>query len=216
MNKIQKQFNSLSGGDFILSPDEYEGPLVVSRSCTIDGNGSTLWADAGPVLLVSAPDVVIKNLRVEMVGNSQEKEAHTAVRTDAPDTRLENVEVNGDVVGFPDEAERWELPKVVTLGRFASGKTNNFYLNIDAPKDAVIESNIKDLKIYPNRLSAGNNRLMLTVGELRNGTVLYGEIMVRTLVSRRIYVTGQAMPDAPVYDESSLPKACPWFRPMTL
>ncbi len=67
MEEIQKHFDQ-SGGDFLLSPGEYQGPLTVSRPCILDGAGSTLWAEHGPVLTITAPGVTIKNLRVEITG----------------------------------------------------------------------------------------------------------------------------------------------------
>lgn len=93
MNKVQEQFNSNSSGDFTLSPGEYEGPLVVERPCVVDGRGSTLWAKKGPVLVVSAPNVTIRNLRVEVTGNPEGREAFTAIKTSDPNTKLENIEV---------------------------------------------------------------------------------------------------------------------------
>lgn len=203
MVKIQEQFNSNLDGNFILPPCEYEGPLVVNRSCVIDGCQSTLWATNGPVLVVSAPNVTIKNLRVEVTGSPTSEEARIAIKTIDPHTKLENIEVRGNVIGLPQESENWDLPGIISLGDFAANKENTFVVSLQAPANATIDSKIIDLRIFPMQLTNGQNSLTLTTGELRNNTILYGEIMVRTAVaSRRIYIMGKALKDAPVHYEA--------------
>ena len=115
MGKIQEQFNSNSSADFILTPGEYEGPLVVDRACTIDGCRSTLWANNGPVLSVAAPNVTVKNLRIEVTGSPTDENARIAMKTNDPYTKLENIEVHGNVIGFSQEAENWDLPGIKLL-----------------------------------------------------------------------------------------------------
>lgn len=202
MGKIQEQFNSNSSADFILTPGEYEGPLVVDRACTIDGCRSTLWANNGPVLTVAAPNVTVKNLRIEVTGSPTDENARIAMKTNDPYTKLENIEVHGNVIGFSQEAENWDLPGIISLGEFAANKENTFAVSLQAPSEATLDSKVKDLRISPTHLSIGQNSLTLTTDELRNNTILYGEIMVRSAVSRRIYVTGKALKDAPVHDEA--------------
>lgn len=202
MGNIQEQFNSVSGSSFVLTPDEYEGPLTVDRPCVIDGGRSTLWANSGPVLIVSAPNVTVKNLRIEVTGTPADSEGRIAIKTSDPYTRLENIEVHGDVVGLPQEAKSWELPGIISLGEFAANTENTFTVSLEVSAAAELDSMVKDLRISPTHLTAGRNSLTLTTDELRNNTILYGEIMVRSAVSRRIYVTGKALTDAPVHDES--------------
>lgn len=202
MNKVQEQFNSNSSGDFTLSPGEYEGPLVVERPCVVDGRGSTLWAKKGPVLVVSAPNVTIRNLRVEVTGNPEGREAFTAIKTSDPNTKLENIEVYGNVVGSAGESESWELPSVISLGEFAADKTNTFTVSLDAPSDAKLLSKVKGLQVQPEQLIAGQNRLTLTTDGLRHNTILYGELMVQSSVSRRIYITGKALNNGVTQDKA--------------
>lgn len=183
MGKIQEQFNSNSSADFILTPGEYEGPLVVDRACTIDGCRSTLWANNGPVLTVSAPNVTVKNLRIEVTGSPTDENARIAMKTNDPYTKLENIEVHGNVIGFSQEAENWDLPGIISLGEFAANKENTFAVSLQAPSEASLDSKVKDLRISPTHLSIGQNSLTLTTDELRSNTILYGEIMVRSAVS---------------------------------
>lgn len=202
MGKIQEQFNSNSSADFILTPGEYEGPLVVDRTCVIDGCQSTLWANNGPVLIVAAPNVMLKNLRIEVTGSPTDENARIAMKTNDPNTKLENVEVHGNVIGLAQEAENWDLPGIISLGEFAANKENTFAVSLQIPSEAILDSKVKDLRISPTHLSIGQNSLTLTTDELRNNTILYGEIIIRSAVSRRIYVTGKALKDAPVHDEA--------------
>lgn len=202
MGKIQEQFNSNSSADFILTPGEYEGPLVVDRTCVIDGCQSTLWANNGPVLIVAAPNVMLKNLRIEVTGSPTDENARIAMKTNDPNTKLENVEVHGNVIGLAQEAENWDLPGIISLGEFAANKENTFAVNLQIPSEAILDSKVKDLRISPTHLSIGQNSLTLTTDKLRNNTILYGEIIIRSAVSRRIYVTGKALKDAPVHDEA--------------
>lgn len=202
MGNIQEQFHANLNGVFILPPGEYEGPLVVDRPCIVDGCKSTLWAPRGPVLTVSAPNVTVKNLRIEVTGISVGTEASSAIKVYSPDTRLENIEVNGNVIGLKQEPETWNLPGIISLGEFAANKENIFFVSLPAPCKAELDSEVKGLRIFPMQLNAGQNRLIFTTDELRDNTILYGEILVRTSVSRRIYVAGKALKDAPMHREA--------------
>lgn len=201
MGQVQDLFNANTGGDFILTSSEYEGPLVVDRSCVIDGCKSTLWANNGPVLVITAPNVTVKNLRIEVTGNPADEQQRIAVKTSDPNTKLENVEVCGNVVGIPQESESWDLPGIISLGEFASNKKNTFTIHIKAPADAKLDTSMKNIQVVPDHLTMGDNSLTFITDELRHNTILYGEIMVRTGVSRRIYVSGKAMKDSPVYED---------------
>lgn len=195
MSRLQDIFNRQTG-DFHLTPGEYEGPLVLDRPCTVDGGNSTLWANHGPVLTVTARGVTVKDLRVEV---TEEAGRRTAIVTKSGDTVLDNVEVNGDVTGLSSEAEGWDLPSVISLGDFASGEVNAFSYDLTLPADAELACGVKGLRAGPSRLRQGVNRLTLETEAVRDNTILYGELLVRTGVTRRIYVTGKAVSGAPVH-----------------
>lgn len=202
MSLIQEQFNHTSIENFVLSPGEYEGPLLVNRACIIDGCHSTLWANKGPVLIVSSQNVTIKNLRIEVTSATANDEENIAIKTGDLNTKLENIEVQGNVVGFSKEADKWELPKIISLGDFSSEKENTFAISLYSPSEAILDSKVKDLRISPTHLSVGQNSLTFTTDKLRNNTILYGEIMVRSTVSRRIYVIGKALKEAPIHNDA--------------
>lgn len=177
-----------AGERFELPPGEVEGPLRVDRPCVIEGGGTTLWAAHGPVLTVASAGVTVRNLRIEVTESGDQ----TAVRSEAPDVVLENVEVRGDVMGIPDEAPHWELPPVISLGDFAAEETNTFALKLHAAGTAELYCGIGGVGVHPGRLAAGEQTVGLTAAGLRDNTVLYGGLEVRTKVLRRIAVTGRA------------------------
>ena len=202
MESIQNLYNSTVGDSFVLAPGEYNGPLVVNRPCVIDGCHSTLWANSGPVLIVSSSNVTIKNLRIEVIGEQVSRDSFIAIKTNDPYTKLENVEVRGDVIGIAQEEEHWELPGIIALGDFAADKENTFSVNLQSSANAVIECGVKGLRIFPEQLVPGQNALSFTTDELRNNTIIYGEVFIKTSVTRRIYVTGKAMQDAQFHNEA--------------
>lgn len=203
MSTIQQQFNSNNSPEFTLTPGEYEGPLTIDRPCTIDGANSTLWSNKEPILIVNSTGVIIKNIRVEYTGQRTENANPIAIITSDSNTKLVDVEVNGAVKGFANEAEEWTLPSIISLGDFAANKENSFSVDISAAGDAEIKNNIKNVRLSSKTLSEGNNNITFTTDELKDNTILYGEIFVNTSVSRRIYVTGKAMNDAPEHHEST-------------
>ena len=197
---IQEEFDR-STGDFTLSPGEYEGPLTVTRPCVIDGQRATLWANKGPVLIVDSGAVTLKNLRIEVTG-AQESDGPAALRSNYGDTRLENIEINGAIEGLPGETAQWGLPGAIALGDFATNKENSFSIEFEAPCDAEIVHNLKDVAIAPLHIRAGRNTLSIRTSNMRDNTILFGEMLIRTQVARRFYITGKAKEGAPEHTEA--------------
>ncbi|MCI9121079.1 MAG: hypothetical protein HFG00_06075 [Oscillibacter sp.] len=193
MNRLQEQFDR-AGAALTLSPGEYEGPLRVTRPCVLDGGGSTLWAMTGPVLVVESPGVTVRNLRVEIT--EAQAASHTAIQMEQP-AALENVEVRGDVVGLPGEAPHWDLPALVSLGEFAAGTPNAFSVQIQAAAPAELICGMEGVTASPARLEEGPQTFLLQAEPLRDNTILYGELLLRTAVTRRLCVTGLARKGAP-------------------
>lgn len=192
MRSIQEEFN-LSSGDFLLTPGEYQGPLVIRRPCVFDGGQSTLWADKGPVLLIASPGVTIRNLRVEVTGSA----GGTAIQITAPHACLENVEASGNVTGLSGEPEDCRLPPAISLGEFSADQENVFSLELETACRAELLCGLRDVAVFPQELSPGKNHVLIKTGPMRDNTILYGEILVRTSVTRRIYLTGKALIGAP-------------------
>ncbi len=201
MKELQEQFNSSGTGDFILPIGENKGPLTINRSCVVDGSGSTLWADNGPVLIINAPNVTIKNIRIEVTESSKNKDNRIAIKTNFPDTYLENVEVSGAVVGFKNESAEWNLPGVIKLGTFSADAVNTFSYEIDSPDNAKIISKMSDIEVSPCELIKGKNKLTFTTDKIKNNTILYGELLIQTNVIRRIYITGRSEAGAEIHND---------------
>jgi Uncharacterized proteins involved in stress response, homologs of TerZ and putative cAMP-binding protein CABP1 len=208
MTFIQEAFNAAHGDAFRLPPGEYEGPLRIDRPCTVDGAGATVFCPKGPIITVSARNVTLKNLRVESTSEDSDPSSEIAITTSFPDTRLEAVEVRGKVVGIPGEPEQWELPPLIDLGKFAADSENSFLYTIPSPGSAALTMSVNGLKVTPSRLSAGKNAVLLTTDRLRHNARIYGELTVTSAVSRRIYITGSALTNAPRHTDA-LPPASP-------
>lgn len=180
-----------------LSPDEYEGPLVIRHPCTIDGGGSTVWCAQGPVVTVRADNVVLENLRIELTGQSGDQ---CALRCERPGTVLRNVEVYGLACGCGFPAEPLSVPRTVDLGVFAAEKRNVFVQPLTLPAPARVRAGIVGMQVEPRELPAGASELRITTGELRSGTSVYGEIFLDGAVMRRMYLRGRAEKGAPVHE----------------
>lgn len=172
MSKVQEEFDNCNDTDIVLTPTEYEGPLRINRSCTINGSYSTFWSEKGPVVIIDAPDVTLKNIRVEVTQKSDTKDENIAIKTNYTDTKLENIEVCGQVEGIQNEAELWNLPSVIRLGSFAAQEKNTFIIEVDAPTEARLKNNISDIEIFPMELTKGKNLLRITTDELDRKSVV--------------------------------------------
>ncbi len=197
MSIIQNEFDK-GNGDFKLAPGEYEGPLVINRPCTVDGGNSTLWAQSGPVLRIEASGVTIRNLRVEIAGSDSQSGNTVAIASSAGDTVLTCVEVKGSVSGIPGEPEDWDAPSVISLKDFAANRENSFTYEISVPTEASLECALNDVEISPLHLHAGRNTLLIKTAAMRDNTILYGELLLKTVVSRRIYLSGRSRKNAEV------------------
>lgn len=207
MNDLQRQLDTC-GDSLNLIPGEYEGPIRVARPCVIDGGGATVWAACGPVLTVASPGVTLRNLRVEVTeANAANR---TAIRADAPGTVLEGVEAGGDVENLPGEAPHWELPPLVSLGEFAAGAENRFSVPLRLAGPAELVCTVSGVTLSPAKLPAGQHTVSLKTSELRDNTVLYGEILVKSHVIRHICITGWAKKGAPIRRDA--PAAVPSGR----
>ena len=195
MNALQRQLDEC-GGRLRLTPGEYEGPVQVTRPCEIDGSGATVWAAHGPVFRVASSGVTLKNLRVEVTEPGASN--RTAIRAETRGVTLEGVTVNGDVENIPGEPSHWNLPLLIALGEFAAGTENMFSVVLSLAGPVELECTIHGMSISPARLPAGRHTVSLKMEALRDHTVLYGEILVKSRVIRHICVTGQARTGAPV------------------
>lgn len=193
---IQKFF--ASGASLIdIPPGEYEGPLTISHSCTVDGHGATLWTKTGAALIIDVPNVTIKNLRVELITQTKE---FIAVEVRHKSVRLEGLEVFGNIRGFEGASEDWSLPRTIDLGIFAASERNEFSSHFKVAEPCRVLNSVYGLTIEPKSLSVSEVDLHLTVSPMKDDMILYGSFLLETSnkILRRIYVSGRAQNGAAI------------------
>jgi stress response protein SCP2 len=195
MKELQELFDQHTEGIFRLEPGLYEGPLVIRHPCVIDGQGATIRLDAGIGISVLASGVRIKNLSVEITGDSDNVIDQTAIAAVSADTRLENVTVRGHVIGFPEEYPLWNLPSLLTL-RLTAGESTSIPMKLAVPAAAGFSCKVEGLSCPTTELRPGKQRLLFQSGGQPAGSVLHGSICIDTLVRRRIMVAGVFQPAA--------------------
>ena len=196
MSKIQDFFSS--GSSRVNIPKgEYEGPLTIRHACEVDGHGATLWAKIGAALIIEASNVTIKNLRVELVSSTKNKD-FIAIDVRGNGVRLENVEVYGNIRGLQNVSPCWELPRSIDLGTFAANESNEFEIRCEVAEPCRILNSVYGLTVKPQNLSAGENTLRLSLERMKDGIILYGSLILETgdKILRRIYLSGRAQKGA--------------------
>ncbi|MBQ5319245.1 MAG: TerD family protein [Oscillospiraceae bacterium] len=175
-----------------LPKGEFEGKFIVRKSCKINGNGSIFWSNSGPMLVVDAEKVEIDNLKIELTNSSLPPEQYVSVFCRNNDTVFTNVEVNGAILGIKDEEQFWGIPRIVDLGIFEAEKEHTYIMEIYSPVEAEISCNFHDVSLSVNSLSQGYNTITISVGKIRSGSLIYGNIVIKSAVERRIILCGTA------------------------
>ncbi len=133
---IQKLLDSPdSSGTVDIPAGEYEGKFIVTKSCTINGNGSVLWNSSGPVLVIAAENVTVNNIKIELTSDNIPYEQMVSVYCKYGDTKFSDVEINGMLLGIKGEEQYWGLPRIVDLGRIPAEREQSFALELYAPID---------------------------------------------------------------------------------
>lgn len=189
---IQKLLDSPdSSGNVHLPAGEFEGKFIVTKSCTVNGNGAVLWNSSGPVLVVAAENVTVNNIKIELTSDNIPYEQTVSVYCKYGDTKFSDTEINGMLLGIPDEEQYWGFPRIVSLGRLPAEMEQSFALELYAPVEAEISGELYNVSLSADTLSAGFNTVTLTVGKVRSGSLLYGCIRIRSAVERKIIISGE-------------------------
>lgn len=194
--ELQKLLNSPDrDGNVYLPMGEYEGPFAVNVPCRIIGSDTTLYASRGAVLTVNAKGTSLEKLRIELTGSSLTGNDAAAVRSYAGDTAFEQVEIIGRLAGIAGEEEPWGIPNNVNLGKIPPDRECRYTMELILPVEAELVSLFYDVSVYPTKLSAGKNIVEIKVDPVREGTYIYGEILLKSKVTRRICLSGYACED---------------------
>ncbi|NET82961.1 MAG: hypothetical protein F6J94_13805 [Moorea sp. SIO1F2] len=175
---------------------EYQGPVVINRPLTIEGEGATIWALTGPVLLINSGGVKLRNLRVEVTGEARgDSQQQCAILVKSgQNLQLNDVEVRGLVMGLPEEEGGWNYPKSLHLGKLAYGKEQDLLLRMIVPVECRIASSIHGLRFEPDRLNPGRNEIRLHIDRLPEDTLINGTIFLATSsLKRRITLTAHIL-----------------------
>jgi hypothetical protein len=192
-HQLQRQFDNASQGQTLkLMPQEYPGPLFIRKPLIIDGQGATLWALRGAVLHIDSPHVTLKNLNIEVTGESFIKsEDECAIYIKNPTSVFfENVQVRGQIIGIQGETGAWQYPHSLHLGKLAQNKAHQFVFQLSVPTQCRLESAIYGVQLTPTILDPGIKEIRINVEPLYHGTSLHGSLYIRTAqLKRRIYLT---------------------------
>lgn len=191
---IQKLLDEPKGGVVDLPCGEFEGRFFIRKSCTVNGGGAVLWNASGPVLVIDADGVSVNNLKAELTADNIPEKQHISVYCHGKNAVFSEVEVNGSVLGIPDEEQYWGIPKILDLGKLPAERQESFSVEIYSPVEAEIRCGIYDIKLSQETLSKGYNNITLTVEKIRGGSIIYGNIFVTssvTGITRKIFVCGE-------------------------
>jgi hypothetical protein len=183
------------GGVFTLDPPgkEFQGPLVIRKPVTIDGQGGTIWAERGPAVIVESAGVVLTEMNIEVTGPEGQltgEETCALVARGAPPT-LARVAIRGHVAGVPGEEGEWRYPRIVRLNKVQAGTSHSFAMRLAVPVACKIESLVSGVTVAPADLRPGATDVAIQLESMAEGVRLRGLIRLSTgRLTRRIELSG--------------------------
>lgn len=180
-----------AGGTALLPSGEFEGPIYITKPLRLVGNNTTVWTRRGSVIEVTCAGAVLENVRAEIT----ESDFTTAAILARYGAIIKDVEVCGAVQGFGMEDRPFRFPRLIELGGFAAEEKNTYRIIVDMPTEADIICNTAGLSFSPSHLDAGDNEITVTAENFSVGSILYAEVLIKTMFTRRVYVSGRAKND---------------------
>jgi parallel beta-helix repeat protein len=201
-NEMEQLLSQLRDGDTLrLEPPrrEVQGPIIIRKPTIIDGQGATIWAPDGPVVQIASPNVVLRNLNLEITNRDAptdgEKSCALVVQPQLT-VALDNVAVRGNVLGLEQEEGVWFCPRNVALGALKPDTAHHFVLRLVTPVPCKLISEIDGFVPEQPDLPAGAVTINLRLDALPVGTRLRGNLLLKTAkLTRRIAVTGSVAPN---------------------
>ena len=176
-----------TGGTAVLPSGEFEGPVYITKPLRLVGSNTTIWAKRGSVIEITCANAAIEGLRVELTEGDL---SEAAIVTNYP-ASVKDVELLGQCRGFGAEDALFDFPRAIDLGRFAAEQTNTYKLKVLVPSEAEIICSTNGLSFSPSKLTAGMNEVTITINGFSAMNYLYSEVLVKSMFTRRIYVSGR-------------------------
>ncbi|MGN0687376.1 MAG: TerD family protein [Oscillospiraceae bacterium] len=187
-----------AGGTAVLPSGEFEGPVYITKPLKLVGNNTTIWAKRGCIIDIGCAGAAIEGLRVELTEGDL---CDVAIAAHFP-VSVSNVELLGQCRGFGAEDALFDFPRTLELGSFAADSTNTYILEVFVPCDAQVVCRTNGLSFSPSQLTAGRNRVSVTVSGFSTMNYLFAEVLIKSLFTRRVYVSGRPSADIqPVCDK---------------
>lgn len=186
---IQQMLDN-ANGTVQLPVGEFEGPFFVRKPCNIIGTSTTLWTKHSSTLNIEAPNVKLENIRIEVTENSNDYNNSICLISKFNDTKYKDIDIVGNVSGVPNEDRQWDLPKALSFGEIPAQTISHFIIEIFVPTSVNIKSDITGISISPINLSAGSNKVTITVDAMKENTYIYGEIIFESIFLRKVYISG--------------------------
>lgn len=180
-----------AGGTAVLPAGEFEGPVYITKPLRLVGNNTTLWAKRGSVIEITCAGASLEGLRVELTEGDLSEAAIVAHKP----ASVKDVELLGQCSGFGKEDSGFDFPRTLNLGSFAAEQTNTYLIKVYVPTDSEIVCSTAGLSFAPKVLTAGMNNVTVTVSGFNAMNYLYSEVLVRSVFTRRIYVSGRPSPN---------------------
>lgn len=184
-----------SGGTLSLAPGEYQGPVVLDKPITLDGNGAVVWAHCGPVVVVNAARVSILNLDIEATAPDRSLAGSSVALQVAPGSapHLEGVKTRGEVLGVAGLDGAWHLPASLDLGEFAPRALNSFQLRVEVPGACELKTAVAGVSFHPARLNRGAHEVEVRVENIGPDTFLVGVVEFGgSQIARTVPLSGRA------------------------
>jgi len=149
-----------------LLPGEYQGPLILKKGITINGNGSTIWCRKGPVLEIEGDLVKIKDLRIEVTDKTPENESLDFVALKILNKQnflAENIEVHGQIYGETAEEGIWKIPRSINIGKIRSEEPWSCAFRVQIPVKCKFISSNPSIIVSSDTIEPGSQIIKISV-----------------------------------------------------
>ncbi|MBU1625908.1 hypothetical protein KKB18_00910 [bacterium] len=194
MESLQEQINQTKKGGILEIPfGEFHETLLIKKPITIKANRIPMAiAGPSPTVTIASKNVILENVHIVSTDNDG---ICLLVKKDC-NPKFNNVDIRGKVEGLKDEEGEWEIPNVLELDIIPNKRTLNKFICFIPIKAKIYPSEIEDITCSPNELDPGLNEVEIIIDEIREGSLIAGDIVVETLrykLKRKISLNGNTL-----------------------